>query len=159
MVLTVVRVLGLAGIALYLVPTGAHLFELPGKMAMSPEDYMVVQRIYTGWALFGVVVFPAILLTLLHAIMLRRDRGPLMLSLSALLCLVATQVIFWLFTYPMNVASRNWTVTPEPFEAARRQWEYSHAASALLTFVALVTFAIAVASRERRPEWRGQVPP
>jgi len=32
----------------------------------------------------------------------------------------------------MNVASNNWTVTPADFEAARRQWEYSHAVSAVL---------------------------
>jgi len=150
MALTIVRVLGLVSIALYLIPTGAHLFELPGKMMMSPNNYMVVQRIYTGWALFGLVIFAAMLLTLLHAIMLRRERASLALSLGALLCLVTTQVIFWLFTYPMNVASQNWTVTPEPFEAARHQWEYSHAASALLTFAALVLFAVASSGREQR---------
>ena len=73
----------------------------------------------------------------------------LILSLLAFVCLLGTQVVFWVFTYPMNVASRNWTVMPEPFEAARRQWEYSHAASAMLTFVALIAIAAAVATDER----------
>ena len=35
-------------------------------------------------------------------------------------------------------------MTPEHFETARRQWEYSHAASAVLTFLALIAIASAV---------------
>ncbi|HKD73962.1 MAG TPA: hypothetical protein VKB76_00650, partial [Ktedonobacterales bacterium] len=50
--------------------------------------------------------------------------------------------IFWAFTYSMNVASNNWTVTPENFEVARRQWEYSHAVNAVITFVAFVALTI-----------------
>jgi hypothetical protein len=47
--------------------------------------------------------------------MVRNDRPVFKLSLSATLCLAATQVIFWMFTYPINVASNNWTVAPEAF--------------------------------------------
>ena len=36
MLLVCVRVLAIVSVALYLVPTGAHLFELAGKMALSP---------------------------------------------------------------------------------------------------------------------------
>lgn len=154
MLLACVRVLTIVSIALYLVPTGAHLFELAGKMTMSPPDYMVVQTIYSGWALFGIVILAAMLLTLLHAVLRRGERTVLLLSLASFLCLVATQVIFWVFTYPMNVASSNWTVTPDHFDTARPQWEYSHAASAVLTFLALVAIASAVAidagRRQRR---------
>jgi membrane-anchored protein YejM (alkaline phosphatase superfamily) len=115
---------------------------------------MVMQTIYTGWALFGIVIFAAMLLTLLHAILRRSERVALLLSLAAFVCLVATQVIFWMFTYPMNVASSNWTVTPDHFETARRQWEYSHAASAVLTFLALVAIAAAVAVDAGPPQRR-----
>jgi hypothetical protein len=44
----------------------------------------------------------------------------------------------------MNVASNNWTVTPENFEAARRQWEYSHAVNAVVTSVAFVAITLSV---------------
>jgi hypothetical protein len=145
MLFVCVRVLAIVSVALYLVPTGAHLFELAGKMALSPPDYMLAQGLYRGWALFGIVIFAALVLTLQHAILLRRERIVLVLSLAAFFCLVATQVIFWVFTYPMNVASGNWTVTPEHFETARRQWEYSHAASAGFTFVALIAITLSVA--------------
>jgi hypothetical protein len=81
--------------------------------------------------------------------MVRNDRPVFKLSLSATLCLAATQVIFWMFTYPINVASNNWTVAPEAFEAARRQWEYSHAVNAVLTFLAFVAITLSVLSDER----------
>jgi hypothetical protein len=145
MLIIVVRILVVVSVAVYLVPTGAHLFELSAKLAMSPSDYMVVQGIYRGWAQFGIVIFAAILLTLLHAVMRRGQRTVFILSLISLLCLIGTQIIFWLFTYPMNVLSSNWTVTPEHFEAARRQWEYSHSVSALLTFMSLLAVVSAVA--------------
>ncbi|TMJ67612.1 MAG: DUF1772 domain-containing protein, partial [Alphaproteobacteria bacterium] len=46
--------------ALAFVPVGAHLFELPNKIGLSEQHYFVVQSIYRGWALFGVVIFAAI---------------------------------------------------------------------------------------------------
>ena len=69
------------------------------------------------------------------------------LSLGAFLGLAVTRAIFWIFTYPMNMASQFWTVLPEPFEAARRQWEYSHAASAVLTFASLIAITLSVLLR------------
>ena len=155
MLLMCLRVLTILSVALYLVPTGAHFFELPAKMAMPPADYMIVQRIYGGWALFGIVLFAAMLLTLLHAVLRRAVRSVCMLSLAAFGCLLATLVVFWRFTYPMNVASDNWTAMPEHFETARRQWEYSHTAGAVLTFLSLVAIVLAVAVdaelAQRRP--------
>jgi hypothetical protein len=76
---------------------------------------------------FGIAIAAALLLTAMHTFMVHADRAALALSFLAFLCLAATQAIFWIFTYPMNVASNNWTVTPENFEVTRRQWKYSHA--------------------------------
>ena len=86
--------------------------------------------------------------SLIHTLMARNDRAAFITSLSAAR-LAATQIIFWMFTYPINVASNNWAVLPEPFEAARRQWEYSHAVNAVLTFVAFVCFTRSVLSKKR----------
>jgi hypothetical protein len=136
--------------ALMLVPAGAHLFELPNKMALSPADYMTVQTIYRGWALFGAVIVMTLLFLLAHTLMVRGT--PRALSLTALLLVVATQIVFWAWTYPMNAASANWTATPAGFEAARRQWEYSHAAGAALLLAAFVALVLSVlASRPRQP--------
>jgi hypothetical protein len=154
MLLICARVFAVLSVALYLVPTGAHLIELPHKLALSPADYIIVQGIYRGWSLFGIVAAVAVLSTLLLAIM--RWRRPLVrnLSLFALLCFATTQVIFWTFTYPMNVASDNWTTLPDHFDVARRQWEYSHAASGVQTFLALLAIGLAVALDDGAPQYR-----
>ena len=152
MLLKSVGLVTIVMVALCLVPAGAHFFELAIKMTLSPAAYMTVQKIYAGWSFFGIPIITAILLTLVHTFMVLSDRSVFKLSLSAALCLAATQVIFWMFTYPINVASNNWTVTPESFEAARRQWEYSHAVNAVLTFVAFV--AITLSALSHKPEVR-----
>jgi len=120
MLLKFVGLLAVVSVAMCLVPAGAHFFELANKMSMSPPEYMTVQKIYAGWSFFGIAVIAALLLTWMHAFMVRSDRTAFLLSLAAFLCLAATQGIFWTFTYPMNVASNNWTLTPEDFEAARQ---------------------------------------
>src|SRR5262249_38524755 len=122
MLLKSIRLVTIVMVALCLVPAGAHFFELTNKMSLSPAEYMTVQRIYAGWAFFGIPIIAALLLTLLHTFMVRNDRPVFKLSLTAALCLAATQLIFWRFTYPINAGTNFWTVRPEAFEAARRQW-------------------------------------
>jgi hypothetical protein len=150
MLLKFLSLIAVVSVAICLVPVGAHFFELANKMSMSQPEYMAVQKIYAGWSFFGIAVVAALLLTLTHTFMMRGDRAAFFLSLVAFLCLAATQGVFWVFTYPVNVASNNWTVTPADFEAARRQWEYSHAISAVLTFVALVAITASVVSCKRK---------
>jgi hypothetical protein len=149
MVFESVRLLAVISVALCLIPAGAHFFELPNKLPLSTAEYMTTQKIYAGWSFFGVAIIAAIVFTLTHTLMVRAERTAFVLSLTALLCLGATQVIFWTFTYPMNVATNNWTITPQDFEAVRRQWEYSHAINAVLTFVALVTITLSALTYKR----------
>jgi hypothetical protein len=144
-----VRLLAIVSVALFLIPAGAHFFELPNKMSLSVAEYMTVQKIYAGWSFFGIAIAAALLLTAMHTFMVHADRPALALSFLAFLCLAATQAIFWIFTYPMNVASNNWTVTPENFEVTRQQWEYSHAVNAILTFAALVAITLSVLASKR----------
>ena len=146
------HVLAIVSVALCLVPVGAHFFELQNKMALLPGEYMTVQKIYAGWAWFGIAIMLALLATLWHTVLVRADRPAFVLSLAAFLGIAATLAIFFAFTYPVNVASQFWTVAPEPFEAARRQWEYSHATNAAVTFaslLAIVFSAILYRGREK----------
>jgi hypothetical protein len=130
--------------ALALVPAGAHLAEIVHKMPLSGAEYRVVQQIYGGWALFGIIVFAAILSTLLLAIALRHHAGAFVPALVALICLIGTQVIFWSLTFPVNQATVNWTVFPANWSGLRMQWEYSHAAAAGLNLIAFVSTICAV---------------
>lgn len=147
-----VRLAALIFVALALVPAGAHLASLPNKITRAPDAYMVMQQTYRGWALFGIVIYGALLTTALSAIVVRRQRGPFWLSIGAFLLIAATQFIFWLFTYPANAATNNWTVMPDNFEGWRQQWEYSHAINAVLTFVAFILLALSVLETRRDEE-------
>jgi hypothetical protein len=91
-------------------------------------------------------VFAALFSLLVLVISLRRERRPMIWALVAFLCIVATQVVFWTWTYPAYVATNNWTAIPENWEALRRQWEYAHAVNAVLTFIAIITLSLSVLS-------------
>jgi len=138
MVLTAARFFSLLFVALALMPSGAHLLELPNKMGLSRDDYLTVQQIYNGWALLAVVVFGELISTLALAILSRRRRRESVRAAAAFGCVVGAQVVFWAYTYPMNQATRNWTFLPEVWQPLRAQWEYSHAAAALLNLAAMI---------------------
>ena len=130
--------------ALALVPAGAHLSELLNKIDLSQEEYFVVQSIYRGWALFGIVLFGALAANLILAVLLRRQRAPFWLAFLAFLLVAATVAIFFTWTYPTNQATSNWTVVPANWQELRTTWEYAHATNAVLTLIALcaVTWSV-----------------
>jgi hypothetical protein len=148
MALKLFRFLSLLFVALAMAPALAHLLELPNKIGLPRDEYLIVQQIYRGWALLGIVVFGALLSTLILTLLLRRRRRPFRLSLIAFLCIVGTQVVFWTFTYPANRQTQNWTVLPENWLTLRTQWEYSHAAGAGLNFVAFIALVLSTLRRD-----------
>jgi hypothetical protein len=123
--------------ALALVPAGAHFFELPNKIGLDQQAYFTVQAIYRGWALFGIVLFGALLANLGLTVLLAVRRRPCILPLLAFLLIAATLAIFFVWTYPANQATANWTLPTPNWQALRTQWEYAHAVNAVLTFLAL----------------------
>jgi ABC-type cobalamin transport system permease subunit len=148
--MTTARFLSLLFSALALAPALAHVLELLNKVHLSRDEYLTVQQIYRGWALLGTVVFGALLSTLVLTIMLRKQPKLFRLTLAAFLCLVGAQVVFWTFTFPTNQETNNWTVLPAHWESLRTQWEYSHAAGALLNLAAFIALVASVVTRESR---------
>jgi len=148
-ILRTVRFFAVVLTALALVPAGAHFFELPNKIGLSQEQYFTVQGIYRGWALFGFVLFGAIGANLGNAILNRDEPPAFWFALLASLLMVASLAIFSIWTYPANQATSNWTVAPANWASLRTQWEYSHAANATMTFLALcaVTASVLITKR------------
>jgi hypothetical protein len=143
--LRVVQFLAVVLTALALVPGGAHLFALLNKIELGAEQYFIVQNIYRGWALFGVVLFGALLADLALALMLRsRGGAAFVLALVGFCGVALTLVVFFLWTYPANQATGNWTTIPDHWEQLRRQWEYSHAFNAVIAFLALCSVTLSV---------------
>jgi hypothetical protein len=120
----------------------AHLLALPNKMSLSREEYLIVQQIYRGWALLGVAVIGALLSTLILTIMVRASQRTVYLTLTATLCIGLSLVVFFLFTYPANQQTLNWTMLPENWQELRRQWDYSHAVGAGLYLAALMSLVL-----------------
>jgi hypothetical protein len=139
-----VKIAALAFTAHILIPSGAHLFELPAKIDLDRDAYFIVQGIYMGWAAFFLPIVAAIAANGLLFARLRRTRPTKArwALLSAGLILVSLAV-FFAFVFPGNQATENWTMQPENWDALRHRWEYGHATNAVLVFAALIATAIA----------------
>jgi hypothetical protein len=142
--LRVVQFTALILTALALAPAVAELFSLPNKIGLGVEQYIMVQGIYRAGSLFGFVLVPAILVNLLLTVMLRGRGAPFVFAVLAVLCMAATLVNFFIWIYPANMATDNWTAIPANWQELRSQWEYTHAADAVITFIALCAVAVSV---------------
>lgn len=135
----ILKLLTLALTALILIPGGAHLFELPAKLRMAESDYFTVQAIYAGWALFAFAIFAAIAANgFLYWSLRRTDRTAARWALASALLIFLTLAIFFIWVFPGNQATANWTSIPANWETLRRNWEYGHAVNAVITFIALL---------------------
>ena len=148
MSLKIVQFVALVFTALALVPAGAHLFALPNKIGLAQEQYFIVQNIYRGWALFGIVLFGALFANMALAWAMRGQRA-FVFVLICLGCLVANLVIFFAFTFPANQATNNWTEVPADWQQLRWQWEVSHAMSAVIAFVGFCSLAVSLLVEEK----------
>jgi hypothetical protein len=136
--------------ALVLGPALAHTFEPPNKIGLPRDEYFIVQKAYRGWNQIAWVLVVQFAALVTAAILARAERRVMVLTLTALACVVAAQALFWILTYPANVATVNWTVSPDNWAGLRRQWEYSHAAGAALQLVGFCLLVGAVFVRGRR---------
>jgi hypothetical protein len=121
----------------------AHLMELPGKIYLSKENYQLVQQIYRGWAWLGIFEIGAILLTLVWAIV-ESKKTIFSFLLIAFLLFSSSLVIFFIYTFPANNITLNWTQLPGNWENLRKQWEYSHAVRTFLNFAGFCLLIIAL---------------
>ena len=71
-------------------------------------------------------------------------------ALASFLLIAVSLAIFFDWTFPTNQATSNWTVVSTNWNELRSQWEYSHAANAIVTLAALVCVVIAVLRQPSR---------
>jgi hypothetical protein len=127
----------------------AHTFALANKIGLSADEYLIAQKAYRGWNQLAYVLLIQLIATLAAAIMSRSEHNVLVPVLFAIPCLVFAQTLFWIYIYPANVATQNWTTNPENWEILRREWEYSHAASAAFQLIAMACLIVAALARGR----------
>jgi hypothetical protein len=136
--------------ALALIPGGAHALELANKMRLGQRDYFVAQSLYRGWQLVGFFAVGALGANI-WAALLHRGAAFWLFAIAAGL-IAATLVVFFVWTFPVNKATAMWTSQPANWRKLRTRWEYSHAANAAITFLALSCTALAlVAANDQSP--------
>ncbi len=127
-----------------------HLLELRVKINLSKSNYQIVQTIYTGWQWLGIFEIGAIILTLLWSLMERKKKNIFGYVLSAFICFLISIIIFFLFTFPTNQETVNWTSLPSNWQDLRTEWEYSHATRALLNLTGFMLLIVAILGRKNR---------
>lgn len=143
-ILNTIRFLSVLCVALVMAAGLAHVLELPHKMELSADDYLVVQQIYRGWSLLGIPAILGAVLTGILALLVREQRAPFRYTLGAEICVVLGLAVFFVFTFPVNKETLDWTRLPEHWDALRRIWEYSHATGAALYFTAFVLLILSL---------------
>jgi hypothetical protein len=163
-----VEIISILLVALAMAPALAHLLEFPGKSRLTKEAYLTVQPIYyPGFSIAGGIGEVGGFISVL-AILLLTPQGTtaFWLRLVALVAMFGVQLVFWVFTQPVNkfwvqsttlgsfgnaffdVGSRRQRVHPDDphgWKKMRDRWEYSHIARAglaSLSFLLLVVAAV-----------------
>lgn len=125
----------------------AHAFEMLHKMAMTQQEYFITQQIYAGWNRLAYVLLVQLSGIIAVILLYRGTPAVLWPAVAALAFLLAAQAIFWVWTFPANVSTNNWTEQPASWEQLRQQWEYSHFAGAMFQLLTLSALLIAVLRR------------
>ncbi len=118
----------------------AHLMELPSKMRYDASQYVKLHR--TLYPNFGRIAGMAELVSVVTTGALAwcvRKRKALPLTAAAAGSVAGAHAIFWALVHPANRTMASWPLDAIPPEWTRwrDQWEYSHAARALLVTGAL----------------------
>lgn len=74
------------------------------------------------------------------------QRTPFLFATASFVLMAASLVSFFMWVYPVNQVTENWTVAPENWQALRAHWEYVHAVNAVITLAALVSALVATLS-------------
>jgi hypothetical protein len=112
-------------------------------------EYFIVQKIYSGWNRLAFLLLVQLAAIVATIVMSRGAARVLWTAVVALVSLLSAQAVFWIFTYPANVATENWTVMLQHWDVLRTQWEYSHAAGAAFQTIAMASLIVAVLARAR----------
>lgn len=148
MLLRTWRLLTVMLAALSLAPALGHFLELPAKFTYSGPLWLTLQQ--TLYASFGTIgaafEVGAVVTTVILVILVRERRPAFGWTLLGAVCVVAAHVAFWIWLAPVN--STIATLTPETLPPnwmeLRSQWEYTHAARAILQIIALGVLVFSV---------------
>lgn len=148
MVVRVWRLVTILFIALSLTPALGHLLELPAKMTYDAALWLTVsQTLYGAFGTIGGFFEVGAVVTAVVLTILVRHRHPAFgWTLLGALCVAAAHAAFWIWLAPVNatVAGLTLETLPTDWMDLRNRWEYTHAARAVLQFIALAALTFSV---------------
>jgi hypothetical protein len=112
MAFRLIQLLALLIATLVLGMAGAYLFDVPNEIGVAQDRYFLVQEIYRGWALLGMLWISAIVANLLLVIMSRGQGALFWFAVFAFLCNAGSLAIFCIWTHPESIAAKGWNVAP-----------------------------------------------
>jgi hypothetical protein len=134
--LRTVRFFALFAVALTLGLTFAHVLEIPGKLRLGGDQWLIVQQnLYIGFGTVGAIIeIAGIILVWLLLFMSRHHRAAFYWVLVAASCVTAGLGVWFRLVSPMNaiVSGSMAASLPADWTAVRNQWEVGQAIHAAL---------------------------
>lgn len=107
----------------------AHFMQMPGKLSLPLDCYILGQNQVISYRVkLAFIEFSALICTALAAILLRRHKKVLGLTLVGLGCMLLMWLIWAFFIQPINQQIDGWTPinAPKNWSDLRYQWHIYH---------------------------------
>jgi hypothetical protein len=130
-------------VALSMATAFCHLLEMPAKLKVDGALWLkLLQTLYPpAFGTVGGAAEVGALIMVVSLVFLVRNRRSRAFgwTLLAAICMVATHAAFWVWVSPVNAIMLPLTpdTLPSDWIRLRNQWEYTHAARAILQIVSL----------------------
>ncbi|PWS34009.1 hypothetical protein DFH01_27125 [Falsiroseomonas bella] len=135
------RLASLLALVLALLAPAGHVLEIPGKLRLTAEHWLVVQQtLYPGYAVAGAVTLLGTPLLLAAFAWSVRGTAEARAAWIAAGLVLLGLLAWWLVVAPVNgwIAAATPETLPPAWTAWRTRWEAGHALVALLVATALV---------------------
>jgi hypothetical protein len=126
-----------------------HLMEMPAKMHYDAALYATINN--SLYLAFGsapgiAIEIGSIVAAVGLVFLVRPRRRAFAWTLIGAICLLAAQVIWWIFIAPMNAEIRMWPSVgvPADWMQLRDQWEYAHASRFVLQLLGLSALIVSI---------------
>jgi hypothetical protein len=162
MLLRTWRFLTIILVSLSMAMAFCHLLQLPPRMNYDGAQWVTTQSLYQLFGTVGALIeVGALLLATVLLLAVWHHRPAFQWTLFGTICLLVAHGAWWMFIAPVNAEIATWTpdVMPADWTWWRSQWEYTHAARAILEILGLsaLVLSVLVETPRKRPNARAEV--
>lgn len=164
MLLRTWRFLTIILVSLSMAMAFCHLLQLPPRMRYDGAQWVATQSLYQVFGTIGAFIeVGAVLLATVLLLAVWRRCPAFQWTLFGTSCLLVAHGAWWIFIAPVNAEIATWTpeALPADWTWWRSQWEYTHAARAILEIlgVSALVLSVLVETPRQRPPAQSEVTP